>query len=64
MHSVPTFLSVVTGSEITSTGTIISAPGRQVMGGDQPFDLYTISIGVGYTISAQKAAPLKPTHLD
>jgi hypothetical protein len=58
LHADPSFLLVVSGAALnangTSTGTIIQETGRQTSGADQPFSVFNLSLGVGYTITAKK----------
>jgi hypothetical protein len=56
LHAVPTFNYVTTGAGLTPVGSIEQETGRQASS-DQPFDLYSFTLGVGYTIYAQKPTP-------
>ncbi|HTB30401.1 MAG TPA: hypothetical protein VK808_00130 [Bacteroidia bacterium] len=53
LHAVPTFNFITTGAGLNILGNIVQETGRQASS-DQAFDLDTFTLGVGYTISAQK----------
>lgn len=55
LHGTPSFPIVTTGATLTSNGSILQGneSGQEVTI-DQPFNLLNLSLGVGYTISAQK----------
>lgn len=54
LHAVPSFTMVNTGSMLSSYGSIeTNSEGTEVTT-NQPFNLFNLSVGIGYVISAQK----------
>lgn len=55
LHAVPAFNVITTGATVTSYGSIVSGgDGGDEATTDHPFNLFNLSLGVGYTISAEK----------
>ncbi len=54
LHAVPSFTVVNTGSQLTSYGSIEDNSAGTETTRSQPFNLFNLSLGVGYTISARK----------
>ena len=55
LHAVPAFNVITTGATLTSYGSIVSGgDGGDEVTTDHPFNLFNVSFGVGYIISAQK----------
>jgi len=55
LHAIPTFPVVRTGATLTAHGSIVPSDGSgQIVSTDQSFNVFSLSLGVGYTISAQK----------
>jgi hypothetical protein len=55
LHAAPSFSIIRTGATLTSYGSIVPDNGNgQVNTTTQPFNIFSFSLGVGYTIFAQK----------
>lgn len=54
LHAVPSFTVVNTGNQLTSYGSIEDNSAGTETTTSQPFNLFNFSLGIGYTISAQK----------
>ena len=54
LHAAPSFTVVTAGTIASSNGNLVNGNNETVS--SQPFDLYNLSLGIGYTISAQKQA--------
>jgi hypothetical protein len=61
LHADPSFLIVTSGAAFASDGSIILGSGQEVTS-DQAFNLFNLSLGMGYTISAQKAKLTKANY--
>jgi hypothetical protein len=57
LHAVPSFTIVNTGSTLSSYGSIETNNGGTEVTTDQPFNLFNLSVGVGYVISAKRVNP-------
>lgn len=51
VHAVPSFPMIASGATLASDGSITQGSGNEVTTG-QPFNVFSLSLGVGYTISA------------
>ncbi len=54
LHADPSFLLVVTGAALNTNGEIAQEAGRETTASSQPFSLFSLSLGIGYNIMAQK----------
>jgi len=59
LHAVPSFTMVNSGSQLSSYGSIEDNSAGTETTRSQPFNLFNFSLGVGYTISAQKQSTPK-----
>ena len=54
LHAVPAFSIITTGATLTSYGSIVPDNGNgQEVTTDHPFNVFSLSLGVGYTLSAK-----------